>query len=46
MSNDYTSSLNISYDTLMSCSLYELQYWCDKAREKMERAEALAEKNK
>ena len=46
MSNDYTSSLNISYDILMSCSLYELQYWCDKAREKMERAEALAENNK
>ena len=30
----------------MSCSLYELQYWVEKTKEKMDRAEGLAEKDK
>ena len=40
MENDYKSSLNISYETLMSCRLYELlNYWCIRAEELIEEAE-------
>lgn len=38
--NDYKSSLNKSYDMLMSCSLYELvNYWTLRAEELIEEAE-------
>lgn len=47
MENDYKSSLNISYETLMSCSLYELiNYWSVRAEELLEEAEKRYEKSK
>jgi hypothetical protein len=47
LENDYKSSLNISYETLMSCSLYELiNYWSVRAEELIEEAEIRYEKNK
>jgi len=39
-------NLNISYDTLISCSLYELQYWIERGNELVERAnERIRENN-
>ena len=47
LENDYKSSLNISYETLMSCSLDELiNYWSIRAEELIEEAEIRYEKNK
>ena len=47
LENDYKSSLNIGYETLMSCSLYDLiNYWSVRAEELIEEAEMRYEKNK
>ena len=46
LSNDYKSSLNISYDTLIGCSLYELEYWQTRAEELIQEAEIRYEDNK
>jgi len=45
-SNEYKSSLNMSYETLMSCSLYELEYWQTRAEELIQEAEMRYEKSK
>ncbi len=45
-SSEYKSSLNISYETLMSCSLYELEYWQSRAEELLQEAEERYKKNK
>lgn len=47
MKNDFKSSLNISYETLMSCSLYELtDYWSIRAEELVQEAEVRYENSK
>ena len=47
MKNDFKSSLNISYETLMSCSLYELTgYWSIRAEELIQEAEMRYENSK
>ena len=47
MKNDFKSSLNISYETLMSCSLYELtDYWSIRAEELVQEAEIRYENSK
>lgn len=47
MKNDFKSSLNISYETLMSCSLYELtSYWSIRAEELVQEAEIRYENSK
>lgn len=47
MKNDFKSSLNISYETLMSCSLYELTgYWSIRAEELVQEAEVRYENSK
>ena len=47
MKNDFKSSLNISYETLMSCSLYELtEYWSIRAEELVQEAEVRYENSK
>ena len=45
-SNEYKSSLNMSYETLMSCSLYELEYWQTRAEELIQEAEMRYEESK
>ena len=45
-SSEYKSILNISYETLMSCSLYELEYWQSRAEELLQEAEERYKKNK
>ncbi len=44
--NEYKSSMNMSYETLMSCSLYELEYWQTRAEELIQEAEIRYEKSK
>lgn len=46
MKNDFKSSLNISYDTLIGCSLYELEYWQTRAEELIQEAEIRYENSK
>ena len=47
MKNDFKSSLNISYETLISSSLYELTgYWSIRAEELVQEAEARYENSK
>lgn len=36
----------MSYETLMSCSLYELEYWATRAEELMQEAEERAKNSK
>lgn len=36
----------MNYETLMNCSLYELEYWSIKAEELLKKAEERYEKNK
>ena len=45
MSNDYKTGINMSYETLMSCSLYELEYWQTRAEELVQEAEERHEDN-
>ena len=42
-SNENKTSINISYETLIKCNLYELEYWDLRAKELLDEAEKRAE---
>ena len=45
ISNDYKAGLNMSYETLMFCIQYELEYWQTRAEELIQEAEERDEDN-
>nr|DAQ44945.1 MAG TPA: hypothetical protein [Caudoviricetes sp.]DAS33982.1 MAG TPA: hypothetical protein [Caudoviricetes sp.]DAU34190.1 MAG TPA: hypothetical protein [Caudoviricetes sp.] len=44
-SNDYKIGLNMSYSSLMDCSLCELEYWSERGKKLIEDAEERAERS-